>query len=66
MVKIILLVWFILTFPIVYHVDKSMKGTELNWLRHKPAFQLILIWKAWWSVPVFYFLVIKEFLTFKK
>lgn len=66
MVKIILIVWFLLTFPIVYSVDKSMKGTELDWMRHKPMFQLILLWKALWGVPMFYYLVIKEFLTNKK
>ena len=66
MVVKILIVWFFLTLPIVYSVDKSIRGTEIEWMRHKPMFQLILIWKAFWGVPIFYIILIKDLLTNKK
>jgi hypothetical protein len=66
MVVKILIVWFFLTLPIVYHVDKSMKGTQADWMRHKPMFQIILICRAFWNVPIFYIILIKDLLTKKK
>jgi hypothetical protein len=66
MVVKILIVWFFLTLPIIYSVDKSMRGTPIEWMRHKPMFQLILIWKAICSVPIFYVIVIRDLITKKK
>jgi hypothetical protein len=58
MIKTILIVWFFLTLPIVYGVNKKLKGTENEFVTHSFMFQIVLVWKAFWNVPMYYFLVI--------
>jgi len=64
MVVNILCVWFFLTFPMVREVNKHLKNSENDWLRYRFMFQVILIWKAFWGVPIYYYLLIRD--SFKK
>ncbi len=49
----ILLVWILLSFPIVRHVNRRMEETEDD-LRFRTDFQLILFIRAQFEVPKWY------------
>jgi hypothetical protein len=67
MIWTILLIWILLTFPIV---KETLKQCELNNRpeRNDTLFQLILIGQSMIYVPLYYFLVVMELITkpFKK
>ena len=66
MVVTILIVWFFLTFPIMYEVNKKLKGTPNEWVTNSIVFQLMLLWKTFWNAPQYYILIVKELFTKKK
>ena len=49
----ILLIWILLSFPIVRHVNRRMEETE-DTLRFRTDFQLILFIRAQFEVPKWY------------
>ena len=49
----ILLIWILLSFPIVRHVNRRMEETEDD-LRFRTSFQLILFIRAQFEVPKWY------------
>jgi hypothetical protein len=51
----ILLIWILLSFPIVRHVNRRMEETEDD-LRFRTSFQLILFIRAQFEVPKWYLL----------
>jgi hypothetical protein len=48
-----LLIWILLSFPIVRHVNRRMEETE-DTLRFRTDFQLILFIRAQFEVPKWY------------
>lgn len=49
----ILMIWVLLSFPIVRHVNKRMEETN-DELRFRTSFQLVLFVRAQFEVPRFY------------
>ena len=49
----ILMIWVLLSFPIVRHVNKRMEETN-DALRFRTSFQLVLFVRAQFEVPRFY------------
>ena len=49
----ILLVWILLSFPIVRHVNRKMEETD-DVLRFKTSFQLVFFIRAQFEVPKWY------------
>jgi hypothetical protein len=64
MIQTILIIWFFLTLPIVYQVNKSLKNTKDEWVSESFMFQITLIIKAFFKVPQYYILTI--IMLFKK
>ena len=56
---IIVIVWLLLTIPIVKEVEKELKGFDTITFAYT-------LWQAIWNVPVYYYLTIKELITNKK
>lgn len=58
----IALIWLLLSFPIVRHVNKRME--ELNDdLRFRTSFQLILFIRAQFEVPKYYLIQLTKLLS---
>jgi hypothetical protein len=55
---IIVIVWLLLTIPIVKEVEKELNGFD------RVTFGYTLC-KAIWNVPIYYYLTIKELITKK-
>jgi len=51
----LLLIWFLLSYPIVRHVNKRMEETDDD-LRFRTSFQLVLFIRAQFEVPKYYFM----------
>jgi hypothetical protein len=64
MIQTILIIWFFLTLPIVYQVNKSLKNTKDEWVSESFMFQITLIIKSFFKVPQYYILTI--IMLFKK
>ena len=58
MILNIILIWFLLTLPIMKEVEKKLNGFD------RVTFAYTL-WQASWNVPLYYYLTIKEFITKK-
>ncbi len=56
---IIVIVWLLLTIPIVKEVEKELNGFD------RVTF-IYTLWQAIWNVPMYYYLTIKELITNKK
>lgn len=67
MIWTILLIWMLLTFPLVRSTMKQLEEQDKP-ERHGLLFQIILILHSMIYVPYYYFLVVMEFITkpFKK
>lgn len=48
-----ILIWVLLSFPIVHHVNKRMEETD-DELRFRTSFQLVLFIRAQFEVPKWY------------
>ena len=57
----ILLVWILLSFPIVRHVNRKMEETD-DELRYKTSFQLVLFIRAQFEVPKWYLIQLTKLL----
>jgi hypothetical protein len=57
----ILLVWILLSFPIVKHVNRRMEETD-DELRYKTSFQLVLFIRAQFEVPKWYLIQLTKLL----
>jgi hypothetical protein len=57
----ILLVWILLSFPIVRHVNRKMEETD-DELRYKTTFQLVLFIRAQFEVPKWYLIQLTKLL----
>jgi hypothetical protein len=57
--SIIVIVWLLLTIPIVKEVEKKLNGFD------RLTF-VYTLWQSIWNVPVYYYLTIKELFTNKK
>jgi hypothetical protein len=57
----ILLVWILLSFPIVRHVNRKMEETD-DELRYKTRFQLVLFIRAQFEVPKWYLIQLTKLL----
>jgi len=58
----ILLVWILLSFPIVRHVNRKMEETD-DGLRFKTSFQLVLFIRAQFEVPKWYLIQLTKLLS---
>jgi hypothetical protein len=58
----ILLVWILLSFPIVRHVNRKMEETD-DELRYKTSFQLVLFIRAQFEVPKWYLIQLTKLLS---
>ncbi len=58
----ILLVWILLSFPIVKHVNRRMEETD-DELRYKTSFQLVLFIRAQFEVPKWYLIQLTKLLS---
>ncbi len=58
----ILLIWILLSFPIVRHVNRRMEETE-DELRFRTSFQLILFIRAQFEVPKWYLIQLTKLLS---
>ncbi len=57
----ILLIWILLSFPIVRHVNRRMEETD-DELRYKTSFQLVLFIRAQFEVPKWYLIQLTKLL----
>jgi hypothetical protein len=57
----ILLIWVLLSFPIVRHVNRRMEETDDD-LRFRTSFQLILFIRAQLEVPKWYLIQLAKLL----
>jgi hypothetical protein len=57
----LLLVWILLSFPIVRHVNRRMEETD-DELRYKTSFQLVLFIRAQFEVPKWYLIQLTKLL----
>ena len=57
----LLLIWILLSFPIVRHVNRRMEETNDD-LRFRTSFQLILFIRAQFEVPKYYFIKLTKLL----
>ena len=58
----IFLLWILLSFPIVRHVNKRMEETD-DELRFRTSFQLILFIRAQLEVPKYYLMKLTKLLS---
>ena len=59
MITAIILIWLLLTLPIMREVERELKGFD------RVTFAAAL-WQSIWNVPMYYYLTIKELITNKK
>lgn len=59
MITAIILIWLLLTLPIMREVEKKLNGFD------RITFAASL-WQSIWNVPMYYYLTIKELITNKK
>ena len=57
----LLLIWILLSFPIVRHVNRRMEETNDD-LRFRTSFQIILFFKAQLEVPRWYLIKLTKLL----
>ncbi len=57
----LLLIWLLLSFPIVRHVNRRMEETD-DELRFRTSFQLILFIRAQFEVPKWYLIQLTKLL----
>ena len=57
----LILIWFLLSYPIVRHVNKRMEETNDD-LRFRPSFQLVLFIRAQFEVPKWYLIQLTKLL----
>ena len=57
----LVLIWVLLSFPIVRHVNRRMEETD-DELRFRPSFQLVLFIRAQFEVPKWYLIQLAKIL----
>ena len=58
----LIMVWVLLSFPIVRHVNRRMEETN-DVLRFKTSFQLVLFIRAQFEVPKWYLIQLTKLLS---
>ena len=57
-----ILIWILLSFPIVRHVNRRMEETD-DELRFRTSFQLVLFIRAQFEVPKWYLIQLTKLLS---